>query len=525
MKWVVTAEEMRHIDTRAIEKIGIPASTLMERAGIEVATRCLSLLDDPCCSTAVVFCGKGNNGGDGLVIARELKRRGVYVFIYICAPAEELQGLTLQNYSIAKQMNIPITHVTSSAHLKRVPDYADIIIDALFGTGTRGDVTGLSRDVINTINEMYGTVVAVDLPSGVHTDTGNCSGICVKADITVTMGLLKRGLLLYPGKMNAGEVHIADIGFPEKAISPEKVKTFLIEQADICGFLPRRLPFYNKTDCGRVLIIGGSPGLTGAPTLSAAAALRAGAGMTLLGIPRSLNPILEMKLTETMTLPLPETEDGCLGLNAEKPILDALHWADVLAIGPGLGRKEQTIELVHSVLEKTDLPVVVDADGLYALAQKPAVLRKRAFNTVITPHDGEYNRFLTEEELNFFASDRIESIRDFTRKRRTVLLLKGNPTLVCGKTAEVFINSTGNAGMATAGSGDVLTGIIAALVGQGMNLTEAAVSGAYIHGLSGDYAKEELGEMSIIAGDLIDFIPYAIEDILGQDIHGQEENA
>ena len=515
MKWVVTAEEMRRIDSRAIEKIGIPASTLMERAGLVVADKCLSLIEDTCISTAAIFCGKGNNGGDGLVAARELHRRGVGVSVYICANPDELQGLTAQNYSIAKNINVPITYITSPAQLKQISESADIIVDALLGTGIRGEVTGLNRDVIKKINEMSGTVVAVDLPSGVNADTGNYSGDCVRADVTITMGLLKRGLLLHPGKLNAGQVQIADIGFPETAVTPEKVKTFLIEQADICGFLPERLPFCNKTNCGRVLIIGGSPGLTGAPSMTATAAFRSGAGMVLLGISRSLNPIVEVKLTETMTLPLPETEEGSLGLDAEKPILNALDWADVLAIGPGLGRNKQTIKLVHSLIEHTDLPIVIDADGLFALAQKPNILKKLNYNTVITPHDGEFSRFLTEKEREYFTADRIESVRNFAQKYRTTILLKGNPTLVCGKSGEVFINPTGNAGMATAGAGDVLTGIITALIGQGMNLTEAAVSGAYIHGYSGDLAKEEVGEISLMAGDLIDFLPYAFEDILG----------
>ncbi|KPK94892.1 hypothetical protein AMJ80_05320, partial [bacterium SM23_31] len=275
-------------------------------------------------------------------------------------------------------------------------------------------------------------------------------------------------------------------------------------------------PFYHKGDCGRVLIIGGSPGMTGAVSLTATAALRAGAGMTLLGIPRSLNAVLEQKLTETMTLPLPETEDGCLNLEGEDSILDALVWADVLAVGPGIGRDNQTIELVHSILEHADLPVVLDADGLFALSKATGIVRKRKFKTILSPHLGEFSRLIKKSDGEALETECLEIVRKYARLLQSVVLLKGAPTLISGQSGEVFINPTGNAGMATAGSGDVLTGIIAGLVGQGLNLTEAAVTGAYMHGLAGDLAANELGETSMIAGDINDFLPYAFEDMYGR---------
>lgn len=516
MKWVVTANEMRSIDDRAIKKIGIPSTTLMERAGLEVVESCISSAGSAAGKKVVIFCGKGNNGGDGLVVAREMKRRGAGITVYIFAKQEELKGDALLNYSIARRMGIPIVHVTSLSQLNQIPGAADIIIDALLGTGIQGEVTGINSDAIKKINAMDGLVVSVDLPTGLNADNGACAGECVGADMTVTMGLLKRGLLLHPGRMHAGTVHIADIGYPERAISPEKVRTFLIEKDDILSFLPRRLPHYYKGDCGRILIIGGSPGMTGAVSLAATGALRAGAGMTLLGIPRSLNAILEQKLTETMTLPLPETEDGCLSLEAEGPILDALVWADVLTIGPGIGRDNQTIELVHIILEHVDLPVIIDADGLFALSKKTGTVRKRKFNTVITPHLGEFSRLIKKSDAEVLETECIELVRKYARQLQSVVLLKGAPTLISGQSGEVFINPTGNVGMATAGSGDVLTGIIAGLIGQGLNLTEAAISGAYMHGLAGDLAADELGEISMIAGDINDFLPYAFEDIYGR---------
>jgi len=516
MKWVVTAKEMRSIDERTISQIGIPGAVLMERAGLQVVESCLSIFGSLSGRSVIVLCGKGNNGGDGFVVAREMKRRGAGVSIFVFAKQSDLKGDSLQNYSIVRKMGVPTSHISSVAQFDRIPGGCDIIIDALLGTGIRGEVTGIIGAAISKINSMSGYVVSVDMPSGLNTDTGNFTGDCVEADLTVTMGLVKRGQIVYPGKMQTGILNIADIGFPERAISPEKVKTFLIERNDVVSFLPERMPYYYKGDCGRVLIIGGSPGMTGAPVLTAQAALKSGAGMTLLGVPESLNPVFEQKLTETMTLPLPETEDGFLSLKAEKKIMDALLWADTLAIGPGIGRDPETIELIHAILNNADVPVVIDADGLFAVAKKPSILKKRKFKTVLTPHLGEFARFLSREDAVSIRDDRIELVRKIARRLQAVLLLKGAPSLTSGPRGEVVINSTGNAGMATAGSGDVLTGIITGLIGQGTSLAEAAISGAYLHGLAGDLAADEFGQISITAGDINDFLPYAFEDLFGR---------
>ncbi|MFC1564602.1 NAD(P)H-hydrate dehydratase [candidate division KSB1 bacterium] len=515
MKWVVTSDEMRSIDSRAINRIGIPGTTLMERAGLETVSYIMSFFESVAERRISIFCGKGNNGGDGFVIARELKRLAADVTVYVFGKQAELAGDAKLNYSIIKKMGMKIEHINSDAALNRIPDSADIVIDALLGTGIKGEVRGILAKAISRINSMNAPVVAVDLPSGLNSDTGTYINECVQADLTVTMGLLKRGLLLYPGKSMAGLIRIADIGFPEKAISPTKVNTFLIDDTDINLFFPEREPYFYKGDCGRVLVIGGSPGLTGAAALACNSALRSGAGMTLLGIPESLNPVMEQKLTETMTVPLPETNDGCLSLEAEDKIFDVMPWADVLTIGPGIGRNEETLKLVLNLLEKAELPIVLDADGLYALSKKPGILRKREYETIITPHQGEFCRLMHKDDVPCLETDRIETLRKYSKKLNTTILLKGAPTLVAGDIGDVYINPTGNAGMATAGSGDVLTGIIAGLMGQGMDVTTAGITGAYIHGLAGDLAAEELGEAGVIAGDLVDFLPYAIEVIIG----------
>ncbi|MFC1477751.1 NAD(P)H-hydrate dehydratase [candidate division KSB1 bacterium] len=514
MKWVVTADEMRNIDKRTIENIGIPGSTLMERAGLEVVDAVLDIFGSVQDKTVIVFCGKGNNGGDGLVIAREMKRQGADVKVVIFGKSDTFPDDTKNNYDILRRMKAKIDFIASESRLKAIPDKADIIVDALLGTGIRGEVTGILREAVRKINSMDGFIVSVDIPSGLNTDTGTFVGDCVGADLTVTMGLLKRGLLLHPGNLLAGDIVLADIGFPERGISPEKVRTFYIEQDDVFAFLPQRLPYYHKGDCGKILIIGGSPGMTGAAALTASGALRAGAGMTLLGIPRGLNTILEQKLTETMTLPLPETEDGTLSLGAESAILDALVWADVLAIGPGMGRNEETAELTQSIVKQAEVPVVIDADGLFALAKNTGILRNRKYNTIITPHVGEFCRMIHKDDVNAVELDRLEVLRKYSRRWQSVILLKGAPTLIAGKNSEIFFNATGNAGMATAGSGDVLTGIVAAMIGQELDLTAAGFTGAYMHGLAGDLAADELGEHSVVAQDLVDFLPYAFESVL-----------
>ncbi len=522
MKWVVTSDEMRSIDTRAIEQIGIPGTTLMERAGLETVDYMVDLFELLAGRKIMVFCGKGNNGGDGYVIARELKRLAADVRVYVFAKKNELTGDALLNYSIIQKMGLKIEHVNSEAALNKIPDSAEIVVDALLGTGIKGEVRGMLAKAISKINSMSAAVVSVDLPSGLNSDTGTFVNECVQADLTVTMGLLKTGLLLYPGKLMAGLIRIADIGFPEKAISPTKVKTFLIDETDISLFFPERMPYYYKGDCGRVLVIGGSPGLTGATALTCDSALRSGAGMTLLGIPKGLNPILETKLTETMTVPLPETEDGCLSIDAEEKIFDVMPWADVLAIGPGIGRNEETIKLVLNLLEKAELPVVLDADGLYALSKKPGIVKKRQYETIITPHQGEFCRIIAKDDVPCLESDRVETLRKYAKKLKCTILLKGAPTLIAGENGDIYINPTGNAGMASAGSGDVLTGIIAGLMGQGMDVTTAGITGAFIHGMAGDLGSEELGEAGLVAGDLVDFLPYAIEVIIGENEHAED---
>ena len=363
----------------------------------------------------------------------------------------------------------------------------------------------MAAKVIERINELKAARVAVDLPSGLNADTGAVEGPCVKADYTVTMCLPKRGLLLYPGAEYCGEVIVADIGFPKKAIEEQGVQVELITEELARSLLPPRPGSAHKGSFGHVLVVAGSVGLTGAAALASLSALRAGAGMVTLALPESLNDLMEVKLTEVMTLPLPETPARTISIKAIDRIKEFLEKATVLAIGPGLSREPETMEFVRRLCGEIEKPTVVDADGLNALAAERESLKSLGPNFVLTPHPGEMSR-LTGMSVAEIESDRIETARGFASEHGVTLVLKGAPTIVASPDGKAFINSTGNPGLATAGSGDVLTGLIAGLMAQGMKPTDAAVAAVYFHGLAADRLIEEgkTSQRGLISGDLIE---------------------
>jgi len=507
---VVTAQEMREIDGRVIEEIGIPGAVLMENAGMSVFNLIRELTEGfpPGGFKVAIFVGKGNNGGDGLVVARHLHNHDYRVSVYLLAPPESFSGSARLNLELARKTGVPIETIDSPEKLDEIwrdIGEIDIAVDAIFGTGLKGAVRGLAGEVIERINQLKAVRVAVDLPSGLNADTGAVEGPCVRADFTVTMALPKRGLLLYPGADYCGEVRVADIGFPKVAIESQEVKTELITEEIALSLLPRRSPSGHKGTFGHVLVIAGSVGLTGAATLTSMAALRAGAGMVTLGIPQSLNEVMEVKLTEVMTLPLPETPLRTLSVKAMDEILDFMPRATVLAVGPGLSRDRETVELVCKLCFESDKPMVIDADGLNAIAQFPETLERLGPDVVLTPHPGEMSR-LTGKSVQEIESDRVESARSFAVKYGLTLTLKGAPTVIASPDGRVYINSTGNSGMATAGMGDVLTGLIAGLIAQGMSPTNAALVAVFYHGLAADRLLSEgkVSQRGLIAGDVLE---------------------
>ena len=509
---VVTAQEMRQIDQQTIEQIGIPGAVLMEHAGSAVVRAIHQHF--PECKHIAIVVGKGNNGGDGLVVARQLAHAGQPIQIFLVSPPESFAGDALTNLQIAQNLDLPITQVLSEEALQGLKSQlasSDLIVDSIFGTGLRGGVRGFIGNVIGCINEAGRPVVAIDLPSGLAADTGIAEGVCIQAACTVTMGLPKRGNLIHPGATLTGQLEVADIGFPPGVIDAKNVQINWTQPSDAARLLPLRPTHSHKGTYGRVFVVAASTGMTGAAALTSAGALRVGAGLVTLGTPKSLNSILEVKLTEVMTLPLPETGDGSLALTAKSHIIEAVERTkSVIAIGPGLSQHPETAALVHSLVRETDTPIVIDADGINALSRSKDILSSLSSQTVLTPHPGEMARLIggTVEALE---RDRIGIAQQFAQAHNVTLVLKGAPTVIARGNGEVWINSTGNAGMATGGMGDVLTGLIAGLMAQKVPAFDAAVLGVYLHGLAGDLVADSIGMDGLMAGDVLNSIPKAIK--------------
>lgn len=527
---VVTAAEMREIDKSTIDGIGISGVVLMETAGNEIV-RCIER-HYPNARRFGIFVGKGNNGGDGLVIARQLAHKGYIVTIFLVSPAESFTDEALKNLDIVRKLGLHIEEISidnplsdgrnqdifSQQQLNSIEN-CDLLIDAILGIGLRCEVREPISRIINEINSVNIPILSVDLPSGLDADTGHPLGLCIQADTTVTIGLPKRGLLLPPGAQIAGKLDIVEIGFPKKVIDAQKIMCNWTTEQDGAKWLPTRSSDTHKGSYGRVLVVAGSTGMTGAAALTSEAALKTGAGLVTLAIPKSLNAIVEVKLSEVMTLPLAETEAGSLAESATEQILDyATKHKSIIAIGPGLSQHPETVALVHQLIsrnknEQLGLRFVIDADGLNALAQKKELIHLLDNKAVLTPHLGEMAR-LINYAIDELTTDRIRVADEFTQKYGVTLVLKGAPTIVSHPNGEKWINSTGNPGMATAGMGDVLTGIIAGLIAQHVESQTAATLGVYIHGLAGDIAAGSVGMHGLIASDVLNVLPQTITSLI-----------
>ena len=521
---VVTAAEMRQIDQDTIEGIGIPGIVLMETAGSAIVRAIQQSY--PTCQRIGTLIGKGNNGGDGLVIARQLAHAGRDVQLYLVSPPESFTGEAEVNLQIAKNLGLRIeTILTDTAFYGTRTGFpttlasCELLVDAIFGTGLRGTVRDPVATVINTINDLATPILSVDLPSGLDADTGHPLGTCVQADRTVTIGLPKRGLLVHPGAELAGKLEVVDIGFPEQVVAAQGIKVNRTTTAEVSQWVPPRPSASHKGTYGRVLVVAGSTGMTGAAALASEAALRTGAGLVTLATPKHLNPILEGLLPEVMTLPLPETEGGSLSVAATSTLLEfAEKTKSVLAIGPGLSQHPDTVALVHQLIhenreQKLGRRMVVDADGLNALSHTPEIISLLDSEAVLTPHPGEMAR-LTSSSVPSLEADRIRTAQQFASEHNLTLVLKGAPTVTGLPNGDVWINATGNPGMATGGMGDILTGIIAGLIAQGHASETAAVLGVYLHGLAGDIAAEAFGMHGLIASDVLKAVPKAISSLI-----------
>ncbi|MBM7854882.1 NAD(P)H-hydrate epimerase [Desulfohalotomaculum tongense] len=512
---VVTAAEMREIDRVAVEEYGIPGVVLMENAGRKVVeVVCRQLNNNVKGKAVTVFVGKGNNGGDGLVVARHLLNMGADVRVLMVADPGELTGDAGLNLAIWEKMGqrvYPI-HQPNGINLVKVSLMStDLIVDAMYGTGFRGTVNEKIGRVIQLINASGIPVVAVDIPSGLEADTGKIAGPCIKATVTVTFGLPKLGMVLEAGGGVIGSMEVVDISLPKQLLYDEKIKRWLLDAGLVKKRLPRRKPDAHKGDFGRVMVLAGSTGMEGAAVLTATACLRAGAGLVTLAVPEKIHHTVAGLVPEVMTLPLPSVE-GALSVKSLDTILEKLENVDVLAVGPGLSRHGETVQLVHQLLPQVKIPMVLDADGLNALAEDKTVLESIGAPAVLTPHPGEMARILGLS-IKEVQNNRVPLVQQCAESWGCTVLLKGARTLIAAPEGELYINPTGNSGMATAGSGDVLTGIIAGLAAQGMDITSAAASGAYLHGLAGDRASEHLGSHGLLAGEIINYLPQSIKEV------------
>jgi len=514
---LVTVSESRQLDQLA-EQAGVPSIVLMENAALRLAEVVQQHfeLDPP--KRIVVVCGKGNNGGDGLALARHLHNIGFSVQAFLLADPNELKGDAAVNFRAATQLGVPVQPLPSPddlCHLIEPLRHADLVVDALLGTGIVGEVRGIYADAIPLLNEHARRILSVDVPSGINSDTGEVCGVAVRADATVTLGAIKLGLMLFPAADYVGDLFLGSLGVPEALLDSLNIHRFVTTHELVAQVLPPRHPNSHKGNYGRVLIIGGAPGMTGAALLAGKAALRSGAGLVQVALPQSLNLAAEAAALEVMSFPLPETDAGTIAPEALSALTPRLEWADVIAVGCGISRHERTQTFVRQLVAQVDKPMVIDADGLTALAGHTDLLRKRQALTVLTPHPGEMAALLktTTEEVQ---RDRVGIALHAAETFRALVVLKGARTIVAAPDGMLLVNSTGNAGMATGGTGDVLTGIVASLLAQRLcrSLTvtpvEAVAAAVFLHGLAGDIASWEKGETALVAGDLLEHLPRAI---------------
>ena len=507
MRPVLTPAEAVELD-RATQARGVAAVDLMERAGRAVARAAADLTGGVYGRRAVVVCGKGNNGGDGLVAARHLARWGMAVAVVMIEVAEDLRDPAAAN--LERHRRETNVRILDAGSLRRELARADVAVDAIFGTGFRGLPEDEWATAIGEINASDVPVVAADIPSGVDGTSGAVEGDAVRADLTVAFGAAKSGALLLPGGERAGAVRVVDIGFPADLVHTDLWAT---EPSDVAAVLPSRAADTHKRASGVLVIVAGSRGMTGAPRLIAEAAGRVGAGLVIVAVPAEILPIVQSGLTETVFAGLPCTADGTVATAAVEPLLERLADADALAVGPGLTTHAETAGAVRALVARSPVPVVLDADGLNAYTGDVAALATRAAEAVLTPHVGEFGR-LTGVKPRDLDADRVGHVRRLAADARAVALLKGSRTLIAAPHGHARINLTGSPVLATAGSGDVLTGAIGGLLARGLGAVDAAAAGAYLHGLAGSLAGGSLGE-GTLAGEIAAHLPEAVAGVRG----------
>jgi hydroxyethylthiazole kinase-like uncharacterized protein yjeF len=524
---VPTTKQIRAHEASYIKRSGINwGQVLMEIAGRDAAQIILDFWSRSG-GDVTVFCGRGNNGGDGMVVARYLHLWGVPVSVIVIPPKAESNESDFAmstseaniNRALVESLGIPLSIAN------KIPTYSTttIIVDALLGTGIDRTVSGDYKSAIDSINTFSARVIAIDLPSGLNSDSGEVMGTAVRADATVTFGYLKSGLLCEPGADQAGDISIVDIGLPDIE-EDETPNVQLSMAAYVQTKLPVRPVNSHKGTFGTTLTVAGSLGMMGSTLLASESSLRVGAGLALLAVPKSL--LTQLPPKEVIYKPLAETKEQSISIEALKFLEEEIDKASSVILGPGISTQKETVEFVQTFIKDTLLtskkPCIIDADALNAVSKKPEVLNGKGCEIVLTPHPKELSRLLGIDTKDL-QKNRIKSAMDAAQKFNCVVVLKGSRTVIADPEGNVFINPTGNAGMATAGAGDVLSGIIGGLLAQGLNAIDAAVVGVYVHGTAGDIAAEDIGATGIIAGDISHAIPFALTHIHEGDCSHFEE--
>jgi len=515
---ILTSAEMREIDRGAIEELGIPGVVLMENAGLRTVRALKTRFPSIAGERIVIAAGKGNNGGDGFVVARHLFNSGARPEVLLLAARDEVKGDAATNLAVALKMGIPVTEVRDAAEWKKARtavSRASIVVDALFGTGLERPLEGLYAAAVEDINKSTAFKVAVDIPSGLSSDTFEIIGPSVKADMTVALAAPKIAHIFPPAADRVGELVVAPIGIPAALFEKSSLKLELVDEAAVRPYFARRKKDTHKGSYGHVLIFAGSLGKSGASSLAGRAGLRMGAGLVTVATAAGVLPSIARAMAELMTEPLAETPERTIASAALPRAVALLKGKNAVLVGPGLSTHPSTAEFVLGLLPKIKVPCVIDADGLNIIASHLNVLADLEAPAILTPHPGEFARLAgrTNEEVR---RHRLELAPEFAAKHGVIVVLKGYRTLIASPDGRVFVNPTGNPGMATGGTGDVLGGMIASQIAQKQDVLGAALSAVFAHGLAGDVAADRLGERSLVAGDIIRCLPPALKALTGE---------
>jgi NAD(P)H-hydrate epimerase len=507
MMKVARVAEIKRIDKTAIQEYGISEEILMENAGEAVYQAIKTEINVPG-NHFIIFCGIGNNGGDGLVVARKLHSNQGFVTVFLLDDPEKFKGAAKINYEIVQRLEIDMDVITDVDEVQWEISEADVIVDAIFGTGLDREVKDLPKQLIEMINSANKLVVSVDIPSGINGDTGEIMGTAVFANYTVTFGLPKLGNLLYPGFQFCGKLIYSTISLPPELLIHADINVEINFPTD----LPIRMSQSHKGDYGRTLFIAGSANYLGAPRFAALSFLKAGGGLSFLATPVSCAPFLGSAAPELILVPMDETAESSIALENAESILEISKSMDFVVIGPGLTNNDETQLFVRTIVEKCPVPILIDGDGITAVANDLDCLKKRAAPTILTPHPGEMQR-LTRHYPEEMQENPLELLQKATKELNAIIVLKMAHTLIGFPDGKIFINTTGNPGMATAGCGDVLTGTIAAMKGLGLPLEAAVMTGVFVHSFAGDLAAKYKGEDGMTASDIMHALPRTMKKL------------